>query len=86
MMAKGLSYAEIALELQVSRTSISSDVQYLREQAKESIKEETREITINQVFLNKIIAASARSDFVLAAAVPFQGANIPSNTTISSHQ
>jgi transposase len=39
MRARGLSYAEIAHELQVSRTSISSDVQYLREQAKGTIKE-----------------------------------------------
>ena len=39
MRARGLSYGEIALELQVSRTSISSDVQYLREQAKGTIKE-----------------------------------------------
>jgi hypothetical protein len=37
--ARGLSYAEIAHELQVSRTSIASDVQYLREQAKGTIKE-----------------------------------------------
>ena len=35
----GLSYAEIARELQVSRASITSDVQYLREQAKGTIKE-----------------------------------------------
>jgi hypothetical protein len=39
MRARGLSYAEIAQQLQVSRASIGSDVQYLREQAKESIKE-----------------------------------------------
>ena len=35
----GLSYAEIALELQVLRTSVASYVQYLREQAKGTIKE-----------------------------------------------
>jgi len=35
----GLIYAEIALELQVLRTSVASDVQYLREQAKGTIKE-----------------------------------------------
>jgi hypothetical protein len=34
-----MSQIEIALELQVSEASISSDIQYLREQAKESIKE-----------------------------------------------
>lgn len=34
-----MSYQEIARELQVSKTSIVSDVQYLREQAKVSIKE-----------------------------------------------
>jgi predicted DNA-binding protein YlxM (UPF0122 family) len=39
MRARGLSLGEIARELQVSRASISSDIQYLREQAKESIKE-----------------------------------------------
>ena len=37
----GLSYAEIARELQVSISSIGTDVQYLREQAKENIKEYT---------------------------------------------
>jgi transposase len=35
----GLSYQEIAHELQVSKASITSDVQYLREQAKGTIKE-----------------------------------------------
>jgi transcriptional regulator len=35
----GLSYAEIAQQLQVSRTSIASDLQYIRQHAKESIKE-----------------------------------------------
>jgi hypothetical protein len=39
MRARGLSHAEIARELHVSRTSITSDIQYLRSQAKESIKE-----------------------------------------------
>ena len=39
MRARGLSYAEIAQELQVSKASIGSDVQYLREQAKGTIKE-----------------------------------------------
>jgi orotate phosphoribosyltransferase-like protein len=34
MRARGLSYGEIAHELQVSKASIVSDVQYLREQAK----------------------------------------------------
>jgi hypothetical protein len=37
MGARGLSYAEIAQQLQVSRASIGSDVQYLREQAKGTI-------------------------------------------------
>ena len=37
--ARGMSQAEIARELQVSEASISLDMQYLREQAKESIKE-----------------------------------------------
>jgi hypothetical protein len=39
MRAKEMSQIEIAHELQVSKQSISSDVQYLRSQAKESIKE-----------------------------------------------
>jgi hypothetical protein len=39
MRARGLSQIEIARELQVSKQSISLDVQYLRTQAKESIKE-----------------------------------------------
>ena len=39
LRARGMTHGEIARELQVSRTSIVSDVQYLRSQAKESIKE-----------------------------------------------
>ena len=39
MRAKGMSQIEIAHELQVSEASISLDMQYLRSQAKESIKE-----------------------------------------------
>jgi predicted transcriptional regulator len=39
MRARGLSQIEIAHELQVSKQLISTDVQYLREQAKGSIKE-----------------------------------------------
>ena len=36
---QGLSQTEIAHELQVSEASISSDMQYLRNQTKESIRE-----------------------------------------------
>ncbi len=43
MKARGLSRIDIARELQVSKASITSDVQYLREQAKESIREYTTE-------------------------------------------
>ena len=43
MRSRGLSQIEIAHELQVSEASISSDMQYLRNQAKESIKEYTTE-------------------------------------------
>jgi len=43
MRAKGMSQIEIAHELQVSEASISSDMQYLRSQAKETIKEYTTE-------------------------------------------
>jgi orotate phosphoribosyltransferase-like protein len=39
LRARGMNHGEIAQELQVSRTSIVSDVQYLREQAKGTIKE-----------------------------------------------
>jgi DNA-binding NarL/FixJ family response regulator len=39
LRARGLSQIDIALELQVSEASISSDIQYLRNQAKESIGE-----------------------------------------------
>jgi transcriptional regulator len=39
MRARGLSHGEIAHELQVSRASISSDIQYLRNQAKETMRE-----------------------------------------------
>jgi transcriptional regulator len=39
LRARGMSQIEIAHELQVSKQLISSDAQYLRNQAKESIKE-----------------------------------------------
>ena len=39
MRARGMTHEEIARELQVSRTSITSDIAYLRSQAKQSIKE-----------------------------------------------
>src|SRR5690349_19556046 len=39
MRARGSSLGEIASERQVSRASISSDMQYLRNKAKESIKQ-----------------------------------------------
>jgi transcriptional regulator len=38
MRARGVSQIEIARELQVSEASISLDMQYLRSQAKESIR------------------------------------------------
>ena len=41
MRPRGLSYGEIARELQVSRASISYDIQYIRNEAKESIREYT---------------------------------------------
>ena len=37
--ARGMTHEEIARELQVSRQSITSDIAYLREQAKETIKD-----------------------------------------------
>ncbi len=39
MRARGLSLGEIARELQVSRASISTDIQYIRNETKESIKQ-----------------------------------------------
>ena len=39
MRSRGLSQTEIACELQVSNASISLDMQYMRSQAKESIRE-----------------------------------------------
>jgi DNA-binding transcriptional regulator LsrR (DeoR family) len=39
MRARGMTHQEIARELQVSRTLITSDIAYLREQAKGTIKE-----------------------------------------------
>ena len=39
LRSRGLSQIEIARELQVSEASINSDMQYLREQAKGTIKE-----------------------------------------------
>jgi DNA-binding NarL/FixJ family response regulator len=39
LRSRGLSQIEIARELQVSEASISSDIQYLREQAKGTIRE-----------------------------------------------
>jgi DNA-directed RNA polymerase specialized sigma24 family protein len=39
LRAVGLSYAEIARELQVSKTVIGEDMLYLRKRAKESIRE-----------------------------------------------
>ena len=39
MKLKGLSYTEIAQQLQVSRASIASDVHYNRQHAKASMKE-----------------------------------------------
>jgi len=43
MRARGMSQIEIARELQVSEASISSGMHYLRERAKESIREYTTE-------------------------------------------
>jgi orotate phosphoribosyltransferase-like protein len=39
MRARGMTHGEIAHELQVSKASITSDIAYLREQARDSIKE-----------------------------------------------
>jgi hypothetical protein len=60
LKARGMNRGEIARELQVSRTSIVFDVQYLREQAKGTIKEYATEHLPEQykvclVALNSII-------------------------------
>jgi orotate phosphoribosyltransferase-like protein len=39
LKARGLNHSEIARELQISRPCVVDDVQYLRNQAKQSIKE-----------------------------------------------
>jgi hypothetical protein len=39
LRAVGLSYAEIARELKITKTAVGEDMLYLRKQAKESIKE-----------------------------------------------
>jgi hypothetical protein len=43
LKSRGMNHSEIARELQVARTCIVEDVQYLRSRAKESIKEYTTE-------------------------------------------
>jgi hypothetical protein len=43
LRARGLSYSEIASELQLPKTSVAEDMLYLRKQAKESIREYTIE-------------------------------------------
>jgi orotate phosphoribosyltransferase-like protein len=39
MKARGMTHQEIASELQVSRTAITSDIAYMLEQAKDAINE-----------------------------------------------
>ena len=56
LRARGLSQTEIALELRVSKASISLDIQYLREQAKGTIKEYATEHF--KIFLIIIFAQS----------------------------
>jgi hypothetical protein len=51
MRARGMTHGEIARELQVSRPSITSDIQYLRNQAKESIKEYVTEHLSEQYYI-----------------------------------
>jgi Mn-dependent DtxR family transcriptional regulator len=61
MRARSMNHGEIARELQVSRPSITSDIQYLRNQAKESIKEYVtghlpEQDQSNYIFQHQIIA------------------------------
>jgi orotate phosphoribosyltransferase-like protein len=51
LRARGLSYAEIAQELQVPKTSVAEDMLYLRKQAKESIREYVTEHLPEQLYL-----------------------------------
>jgi hypothetical protein len=39
LRSTGLSYSQIAREMQISKTAVAEDMQYLREQAKQNIKE-----------------------------------------------
>jgi hypothetical protein len=48
MKAQGMTQLEIARELQVSDTAIGADIQYLRQQAKEAIKEYVTELLPQQ--------------------------------------
>ena len=54
MRAKGMSQIEITRQLQVSDSSISSDVQYLRSQAKESIREYATEYLHKQYHVCRV--------------------------------
>jgi hypothetical protein len=51
MGARGMSQTEIAHELQVSRTLITSDIAYLRDQAKVTIEEYVTEHLLEQYHL-----------------------------------
>jgi len=64
MRARGMSQIEIAHELQVSKASISSYMQYLRNQAKETIKEYVTEHLPEQyqVYLKALSSATDRMD------------------------
>jgi orotate phosphoribosyltransferase-like protein len=71
MRARGMTHEEIASELQVSKASITSDVQYLREQAKESIREYTTEYLPEQyqVCLTALDAIIKRAFDILETSV-----------------
>ena len=56
MRARGMTDQDIAHELQVLRTSITSDMQYLRSQAKQSIKEYVTEHLPEQYLILSLFA------------------------------
>jgi sigma-70-like protein len=67
LRSSGLTYAEIARELQVSRASISYDIAYLRNEAKESIREYITEYLPEQyqVYLTALDAIIKRAFDIL---------------------
>jgi hypothetical protein len=62
LKAFGLNQAEIARELHVTEGTISLDMQYLREQAKQSIKEYTTELLPQQY---QVCLSALKNTFIM---------------------